>query len=65
MKESRAFGPTVEEPRKERTPGLDWAGLLKRRFALDVFKTQTAKTPSASRSTAGSSGCPGARRLRA
>ncbi|PTL80109.1 transcriptional regulator [Vitiosangium sp. GDMCC 1.1324] len=31
----------------------------------DVFKTQTAKTPSASRSIAGFSGCPGARRLRA
>ncbi|HEX5746275.1 MAG TPA: hypothetical protein VFZ09_08525 [Archangium sp.] len=34
-------------------------------FDRDVFKTQTAKTPSASRCTAGSSGCPGARRLRA
>jgi hypothetical protein len=29
----------------------------------DVFKTQTAKTPSASRSTAGSPGFPDARRL--
>ncbi|RKI41057.1 hypothetical protein D7Y27_19280 [Corallococcus sp. AB004] len=27
---------TVEEPRKERTLRLDWAGLLKRTFALDV-----------------------------
>ena len=52
------------EPKKERTPRLDWAGLLRRTFALDVFKTQTIKTPSASRFTAGSSGFPGARRLR-
>ena len=35
--ESPAFAATVEEPRKERTPRLDWAGLLKRTFALDVF----------------------------
>jgi hypothetical protein len=28
--ESPAFAATVEEPRKERTPRLDWAGLLKR-----------------------------------
>ncbi|EPX61523.1 ATP-dependent helicase HrpA [Cystobacter fuscus DSM 2262] len=28
---------TVEEPKKERTPRLDWAGLLRRTFALDVF----------------------------
>jgi hypothetical protein len=28
---------TVEEPRKERKPRLDWAGLLRRAFALDVF----------------------------
>ena len=28
---------TVEEPRKERTPRLDWAGLLRLAFALDVF----------------------------
>ncbi|WNG51970.1 hypothetical protein F0U60_53580 [Archangium minus] len=61
--ESPAFAVTVEEPRKERTPRMDWAGLLRRTFALDVLKTQTTKTPSASRSTAGSSGCPGARRL--
>jgi hypothetical protein len=27
--ESPAFAATVEEPRKERTPRLDWAGLLK------------------------------------
>jgi hypothetical protein len=25
------------EPKKERTPRLDWAGLLRRSFALDVF----------------------------
>ncbi|WNG44525.1 ATP-dependent helicase HrpA [Archangium minus] len=25
------------EPKKERTPRLDWAGLLRRTFALDVF----------------------------
>ncbi|RKH21548.1 hypothetical protein D7Y13_22400 [Corallococcus praedator] len=35
--ESPAFAATVEEPRKERIPRLDWAGLLKRTFALDVF----------------------------
>jgi hypothetical protein len=35
--ESPAFAATVEEPRKERTPRRDWAGLLKRTFALDVF----------------------------
>jgi hypothetical protein len=35
--ESSAFAATVEEPRKERTPRLDWAGLLKRTFALEVF----------------------------
>jgi hypothetical protein len=34
--ESPAFTATVEEPRKERTPRLDWAGLLRRTFALDV-----------------------------
>ncbi|PTL74991.1 ATP-dependent helicase HrpA [Vitiosangium sp. GDMCC 1.1324] len=28
---------TVEEPRKEHTPRLDQAGLLRRTFALDVF----------------------------
>ncbi|HEX5748947.1 MAG TPA: hypothetical protein VFZ09_22090 [Archangium sp.] len=54
-----------KEPMKEKTPRVDWAELLKRTFDFDVFKTQTAKTPSASRCTAGSSGCPGARRLRA
>ncbi len=26
-----------EEPRKEGTPRLDWAGLLKRTFALEVL----------------------------
>ena len=26
-----------EEPKKERTPRLSWAGLLRRTFALDVF----------------------------
>ena len=31
------MGATVEEPQKERTPRLDWAGLLRRAFALDVF----------------------------
>jgi hypothetical protein len=35
--ESPAFAATVEEPRKERTPRLDCAGLLRRTFALDVF----------------------------
>ena len=35
--ESPAFAATVEEPRKERTPRLDWAGLLRGTFALDVF----------------------------
>ncbi len=37
LKESPAFAVTVEEPRKERTPRLDWAGLLRKTFALDVF----------------------------
>ena len=35
--ESPSFAATVEEPKKERTPLLDWAGLLRRTFALDVF----------------------------
>ena len=35
--ESPAFAATVEEPRKERTLRLDWAGLLKRTCALEVF----------------------------
>jgi hypothetical protein len=35
--ESPVFAATVEEPRKERTPHLDWAGLLRRTFAVDVF----------------------------
>jgi hypothetical protein len=35
--ESPAFAATVEEPRKERTPRLDWAGLLRRTFALEVL----------------------------
>jgi hypothetical protein len=25
------------EPKKERTPRLDWAGLLRRTFVLDIF----------------------------
>ena len=37
QKESLCLAATVEEPRKERTPRLDWAGLLRRTFALDVF----------------------------
>ncbi len=28
------------EPKKERTQRLDWAGLLRRTFALDVFASQ-------------------------
>jgi hypothetical protein len=28
---------TMQEPTQERTPQLDWAGLLRRSFALDVF----------------------------
>ena len=40
-KPEEASGPaetTVRvEPTKERTPRLDWAGLLRRTFALDVF----------------------------
>ncbi|QSQ24326.1 transposase [Pyxidicoccus parkwayensis] len=36
-----AVAATVEEPRKERTPRLDWAGLLRRTFALDVFACLT------------------------
>jgi hypothetical protein len=35
--ESPAFAATVGEPRKERPPRLDWVGLLRRTFALDVF----------------------------
>jgi len=35
--ESPSSAATVEEPKKERTPRLDWAGLLRRAFALDVF----------------------------
>jgi hypothetical protein len=35
--ESPGFAATVKEPRKERTRRLDWAGLLRRTFALDVF----------------------------
>lgn len=31
-------GATVEDPKKERTPRLDWTGLLRRAFALDVFR---------------------------
>jgi hypothetical protein len=54
-----------KEPMKEETPRVDWAELLKRTFDFDVFKTQTIKTPSASRFTAGFSGWPGARHLRA
>ncbi|MFY0570051.1 transposase [Archangium lansingense] len=36
-KESPSFAAKVEEPKKERTPRLDQAGLLRRTFALDVF----------------------------
>jgi Putative transposase len=35
--ESPSYAATMEEPKKERTPRLDWAGLLRRAFALDVF----------------------------
>jgi hypothetical protein len=35
--ESPAFAARVEEPRKERTPGLDRAVLLRRRLALEVL----------------------------
>ena len=34
---SPSFAGTVEEPKKECTPRLDWAGLLRRTFALDVW----------------------------
>jgi len=34
---SPSFAATVEEPKKECTPRLDWAGLLRRTFALDVW----------------------------
>jgi hypothetical protein len=33
-----AVATAVEEPRKQRTPRLDWAGLLKRSFDFDVFR---------------------------
>jgi len=36
-KKSPSFAATVEEPKKECTPRLDWAGLLRRTFALDVW----------------------------
>jgi hypothetical protein len=66
-KEQEASAPpeaaAKAETKRERTPRLEWAGLLRKSFALDVFKTQTIKTPSASRFAAGSSGSPGARRL--
>jgi hypothetical protein len=32
-----SLAPGVEEPKKRRTPAVDWAGLLRRRFALDIF----------------------------
>jgi hypothetical protein len=35
------LAPVVEEPKKRRTPQLDWAGLLRRTFALDVFACVT------------------------
>jgi hypothetical protein len=31
------LAPGREEPHKRRTPPLDWAGLLRRTFALDIF----------------------------
>ncbi|MCP3166846.1 hypothetical protein [Myxococcus qinghaiensis] len=34
---SPSFAATLEEPKKECTPRLDWAGLLRRTFALDVW----------------------------
>jgi hypothetical protein len=35
--ESPSSAATMGEAKKERTPRLDWAGLLRRSFALDVF----------------------------
>jgi hypothetical protein len=35
--ERTARGSGEGEPKKERTPRLDWAGLLRSSFALDVF----------------------------
>jgi putative transposase/transposase-like zinc-binding protein len=37
QKESLCLAATVEKPRKQRTARVDWAGLLRRTFALDVF----------------------------
>ncbi|WP_233262307.1 hypothetical protein [Vitiosangium sp. GDMCC 1.1324] len=37
QKESLCLAATVEEPRNQRTARVDWAGLLRRTFALDVF----------------------------
>ena len=37
QKESLCLAATVEEPRKQRMARVDWAGLLRRTFALDVF----------------------------
>ena len=31
------LAPRVEEPKKRRPPLLDWAGLLRGTFALDIF----------------------------
>ena len=32
-----SLAPGVEEPKKRRTPSLDWAELLHHSFALDIF----------------------------
>ena len=37
QEESPSLAAAIEEPKKERTPRVDWAGLLRRTFALDVF----------------------------
>jgi hypothetical protein len=37
QKQSLCLAATVEKPMKEKTPRVDWAELLSRTFALDVF----------------------------
>jgi hypothetical protein len=37
QKGNASLAPGVEEPKKRRTPAVDWAGLLRRRFAWDIF----------------------------
>ncbi|HVG62336.1 MAG TPA: hypothetical protein VNA24_27485 [Hyalangium sp.] len=38
----------MQEPKKGRKPGLTWAGLLRRTFALDVFVNPLRARPGGS-----------------